>query len=136
MAQRARDADRSAVVEALSEAYADGQVSGEELEARTASALQAVHVADLQELVGDLRGPAVRRARSLMVPPAPPRPVDPWAAAAAQQQRDRELVTFARAVIIVVAVVAFGVAGFLGSSGGDDGSDGGSGDVPAQVDQP
>lgn len=138
---RARDADRSAVVEALTEAYVDGQLSATEREARVDAALGTVHLGDLGDLLADLRGESVERARRLIAPPAPaerrpaPAPRDPLTLAerAERDEKDRQLVTFARAVILVVAVVAAGVATAVNGAGADGGSQ--DGDGGSQVEQ-
>lgn len=55
---RARDADRDQAVEALLEAYVDGQLDADERERRTALALSATHLVDLEPLTADLQVPA------------------------------------------------------------------------------
>lgn len=54
---RARDADRDQAVEALLEAYVDGQLDADERERRTALALSATHLVDLEPLTADLQVP-------------------------------------------------------------------------------
>lgn len=61
-AGRAGDEDRSVTVDALREAYVQGQIDSEEREERVGHALQARHLSDLSGLLGDLRGPGVRDA--------------------------------------------------------------------------
>lgn len=68
---RASDADREAVVSALSEHFQAGRLTTEELEERTGLALQARTLGQLDELTADL--PAPRPAAS-PVPNAPRRP--------------------------------------------------------------
>jgi hypothetical protein len=80
---RASDADRDAVVAALSEHYQAGRLSTDELEERTGSALTARTYGDLSALTADLPGPVPRRpvpagpARGAAAPPAGPPPVNP-----------------------------------------------------------
>lgn len=52
---RARDADRNAVVEELQGAFIDGQIDADEREHRTALALAATHLVDLEPLLSDLQ---------------------------------------------------------------------------------
>ncbi|HXW46113.1 MAG TPA: DUF1707 domain-containing protein [Streptosporangiaceae bacterium] len=69
-AMRASDADRDAVVTALSENYQAGRLTTEELEDRTGRALSARTLGELEELTVDLPGPP-----STQPTPQPPRPV-------------------------------------------------------------
>jgi DUF1707 SHOCT-like domain len=68
---KASDADRDAVVAALSEHFQAGRLTTEELEERTGQALAARTLGQLDELTTDL--PAPQRA-ALPVPDAPQRP--------------------------------------------------------------
>lgn len=65
---RASDADRDAVVAALSEHFQAGRLTTEELEDRTGQALAARTLGQLDELTADLPAPR---------PAAPPAPVAP-----------------------------------------------------------
>jgi hypothetical protein len=65
---RASDADRDAVVAALSEHFQAGRLTTEELEERTGRALAARTLGQLDELTADLPAPR---------PAAPPVPVTP-----------------------------------------------------------
>ena len=65
---RASDADRDAVVAALSEHFQAGRLTTEELEERTGQALAARTLGQLDELTADLPAPR---------PAAPPTPVAP-----------------------------------------------------------
>ncbi|WP_067437405.1 DUF1707 SHOCT-like domain-containing protein [Nocardioides jensenii] len=71
--QRAKDSDRTAMVELIDTAYADGQLSPTEREHRTHRALTATTLGELQALTTDLQEVAapvaavVRRRRSALV---------------------------------------------------------------------
>jgi len=56
MALRARDRDRNQVVETLQQAFVDGQIDADELSRRSSAALAAVHLVELERLIGDLQG--------------------------------------------------------------------------------
>lgn len=60
-AYRLSDAERNEAIEALSDAYVDGRLGGEEFEERMAQASGAVHAADLDPLFADLPPRPTRR---------------------------------------------------------------------------
>jgi Domain of unknown function (DUF1707) len=91
---KASDADRDAVVSALSEHYQAGRLTTEELEDRTGQALAARTYGDLAALTADLPGP---------VPSAGPGPVSP-APAPGGGLRVRGALAIAVAVVAVIAV--------------------------------
>jgi Domain of unknown function (DUF1707) len=69
---RASDADRDAVVAALSEHYQAGRLSTDELEERTGAALSARTHGELTALTEDLPGPAPAGQRPATPPAGPP----------------------------------------------------------------
>jgi DUF1707 SHOCT-like domain len=69
---RASDADRDAVVAALSEHYQAGRLSTDELEERTGAALSARTYGELTALTEDLPGPARAGQRPATPPAGPP----------------------------------------------------------------
>ncbi len=88
---RASDADRDAVVAALSEHYQAGRLSTDELAERTGSALTARTYGDLSALTADLPGPV----------PAGPRP-----GPAAPPDGRLPMVSVRRGGLAVLAVLA------------------------------
>jgi DUF1707 SHOCT-like domain len=88
---RASDADRDAVVAALSEHYQAGRLSTDELEDRTGAALSARTYGELSALTADLPGPV----------PASPRP-----APATQPAGPLSILSGHRVAVAVLAVVA------------------------------
>jgi hypothetical protein len=75
---RASDADRDAVVAALSEHYQAGRLSTDELKERTGSALTARTYGDLSALTADLPGPVPAGSRpGPATPPDGPPPTVP-----------------------------------------------------------
>jgi hypothetical protein len=94
---KASDADRDAVVAALSEHFQAGRLTTEELEERTGRALAGRTLDDLAELTADLPGPV--RAR--------PAPVD------RSQQREHPLLAPAAVVLagMVIVALVLGVGG-------------------------
>jgi hypothetical protein len=95
---RASDADRDAVVAALSEHFQAGRLSTDELEERTGSALTARTYGDLAALTADLPGRV----------PAGPRP-DPAGPQAAAHRHPVAIVVLAVAAIVLVVGGAFGL---------------------------
>ncbi|WP_235737895.1 DUF1707 SHOCT-like domain-containing protein [Nocardioides alcanivorans] len=83
MALRARDQDRNQVVETLQQAFVDGQIDADELSRRSSKALAAVHMVELERLIGDLQGATalapdlqgVGRAGDVLSAPAPKPPI-------------------------------------------------------------
>ena len=69
---RASDADRDAVVAALSEHYQAGRLSSDELGERTGAALSARTYGELTALTEDLPGPAPAGQRPATPPAGPP----------------------------------------------------------------
>ena len=86
---RASDADRDAVVAALSEHFQAGRLTTEELEDRTGQALAARTLGQLDELTADLPAPR---------PAAPPTP-------AAPRRRPGYLVLMPLAALAILAMV-------------------------------
>lgn len=70
---RARQSDRDAVVDALSAAYADGQIGADAHAVRVSSALAAGRVSDLVAVLGDLQVPPDHPAVRLLAPQVPDR---------------------------------------------------------------
>lgn len=69
---RASDADRDAVVAALSEHFQAGRLTSEELEERTGRALAARTLDQLDELTADLPAPRPARPTAPVAPPHRP----------------------------------------------------------------
>lgn len=92
-AMRASDADRDAVVSALSEHFQAGRLTTDELEERTGRALAARTLGELDELTADLPGPRVAQ---------PPQP----AAQAPQPLPTHPGWLVYRAPVPIIAVVA------------------------------
>lgn len=70
---RASDADRDAVVTAMSENFQAGRLTSEELEERTGRALAARTLGELDELTADLPAPRPAAPAEPAAPAAPPR---------------------------------------------------------------
>jgi hypothetical protein len=68
---RASDADRDAVVAALSEHFQAGRLTTEELEERTGQALAARTIGQLDELTADLPAPRPAEAATPVAPRGP-----------------------------------------------------------------
>jgi len=73
---RASDADRDAVISALSEHFQAGRLTTEELEERTGQALAARTLGELDELTADLPGPRIAQPSpsAQQAQPLAPRP--------------------------------------------------------------
>jgi hypothetical protein len=71
---KASDADRDAVVAALSEHFQAGRLTSEELEERTGRALAARTLGQVDELTADLPASQPATPAGPAVPVAPPRP--------------------------------------------------------------
>jgi Domain of unknown function (DUF1707) len=103
-AMRASDADRDAVVTALSEHYQAGRLTTEELEDRTGRALAGRTFGELDELTADLPGPRVAQpAAAQAQQPVPGR--GGWLS----YRSPVPLVAIAAAVIITAAAIGAGV---------------------------
>jgi hypothetical protein len=106
---KASDADRDAVVSALSENFQAGRLTSEELEERTGRALAARTFGELQALTADLPGP---------VPPAPqPGPVPTMPGETARYGRSVRRLPLVIAVLAVIAIARVGLSLGPGHSG-------------------
>lgn len=93
--KRARDADRTAACDALDAAFGEGQIDGVEHRTRTAAALRAVTLGELQALTADLQTDRSGH-------PAPEIPPRVWAVGTWWPQR-----SLARTVVGAMATGAF-----------------------------
>jgi hypothetical protein len=107
---RASDADRDAVLTALSEHFQAGRLTSDEFDERSGAALSARTLGDLDGLMTDLPGPA-RTA-----PPPAPAPMPTQAPMPPQFDRRLPQVRAVPGVValVVVAVVALGLGATQG----------------------
>ncbi len=75
--KRVRQSDRDDVVDALSSAFADGQITAKDHERRVGTALRARRESVLTNLLRDIRLPDGHPARELVEPPREATPVPP-----------------------------------------------------------
>jgi hypothetical protein len=106
---KASDADRDAVVSALSENYQAGRLTSEELEERTGRALSARTFGELQSLTADLPGP--------VQPDPQPGPVPAMPGETARYGRSVRRLPLVIAVLVVIAVARVGLSLGTGHSG-------------------
>jgi len=102
---RASDADRDAVVTALSQHYQAGRLTTEELEERTGRALTARTLGELGDLTADLPGPRIAE---------PPRPAPPMAPPAWHGWLGYRAAVPLAAVIAAVVIAALAVGAGVG----------------------
>jgi Domain of unknown function (DUF1707) len=110
---KASDADRDAVVSALSENYQAGRLTSEELEERTGRALSARTFGELQSLTADLPGPLP----SAPQPDPQPGPVPAMPGETARYRRSVRRLPLVIAVIVVIAIARVGLSLGTGHSG-------------------
>jgi hypothetical protein len=107
---RASDADRDAVLTALSEHFQAGRLTSDEFDERSGAALSAKTLGDLDGLMTDLPGP-----RRTAPPPAPaPMPAQPPAPSPFDGRLPQVRAVPGVAILVVVAVVALGLGATQG----------------------